>query len=167
VAASLLVAAALFAMWGARGGWLAAGAAGLAFGTGLAHRRGWALPAIAGAGWAMAGVAALAVAGGMFHGWEYPLAGPWSALPAMVIMVLVGALARGVTGAAWSVVAVGGLHVIAPVAGSFMIYSAGEQSNYLSVIRVLGLLSAALAVVVLARKPRAEGTGGLPGRGAG
>ncbi|GAA4726250.1 hypothetical protein Prum_093640 [Phytohabitans rumicis] len=149
VAASVLVAAALVSMWSTGGGWLAAGTAAVAFGAAAAHHRGRTLSPVAGAGCAVAGVGAIAVASGMFHDSnDVVLFGPWSIASSLAIVGLIGVLARGMAGAAWSVVAIGGLHAAAPVAAGFVTGSSGQDGSHVLIVGLLGLLSAAIALKV-------------------
>lgn len=149
VAASLLAAAALVGTWWTGGGWLAAGTAGFAFAAAAAHRRGKTLPPVAGAGCAVAGVLALAVADSMFHDvTNLVLLGPWSLVWSLTIAGLIGALARGMAGAAWAVVAIGGLHAAAAIAAGFGTGPGGPDDSRAVINGVLGLLSAAIALTV-------------------
>lgn len=149
VAASLLAAAALIGTRWTGGGGLAAGTTGLAFGAAAAHHRGRTLPPVAGAGCAVTGVLAFAVASSMFRDVAglVPL-GPWSIVWSLTIVGLIGALARGVTGAAWAVVAVGGLHAAAAFAAEFVTGPRGQNDSRGLIIGLLGLLSAAIALTV-------------------
>lgn len=154
VAASLLATAALVSMWSTGGGWLAAGTAALAFGAAATHHRGRTLSPVAGAGCAVAGVVAIAVASSMFHGSnDVVLLGPWSIASSLAIVGLIGVLARGMAGAAWSVVAIGGLHAAGPVAAGFVTGSSGQDGSHVLIVGLLGLLSAAIALKV-AREDR-------------
>jgi hypothetical protein len=149
VAASLLAAAALVGTWWTGGDWLAAGTAALGFGAAAAHHRGRTLPPVAGAGCAVTGVLALAVASSMFHGLTDPvLLGPWSIVWSLAIVGLIGALARGMAGAAWAVVAIGGLHAAAPIASGLVTGPSGQGGSRALIIGLLGLLSAAIALMV-------------------
>jgi hypothetical protein len=66
----------------------------------------------------------------------------------LTIVGLIGALARGVTGAAWAVVAVGGLHAAAAFAAEFVTGPRRQNDSPGLIIGLLGLLSAAIALTV-------------------
>lgn len=133
-------------------GWLEAGVAGAVLGTALAHRRGRVPDVGAGAGWAVAGMLGLAAAATAFDLWgRQPSPLWWMALPAVVVAIVIGALARGARPVSWAVIAIGGLRLGPLLLGPLVSGPAVSGSLLVSGPFLLLSVAAAVAVVALTR----------------